>query len=270
MRTVSQESTPYKVSIITPCYNAAEYLPDLLRSIAGQTWKHIEHIAIDDGSTDGGETLSCLKTCPSLVWRSRPNRGQYATINEGLAMASGDLITIISADDRYASATAIECMVKDYRLHERDHDAIYGRTQYINSKGLPLTCQPPTWQPKWMLPYRFPYAHCSLFISRRFLLQNTISWNESLRYVGDAMWIMNLLQRGLRVRHNPMTVAEYRVHESQISAGLSNPRRNEEHSLFDESFGVRPIPDMIIRRSLGLRRLAIHGLTRLLGRRPVH
>lgn len=63
------------VSVIIPCFNASEYVVETLDSVANQTYKNIEVIAIDDGSTD--DTLDILygyqKNMPTLTVISQPN-----------------------------------------------------------------------------------------------------------------------------------------------------------------------------------------------------
>jgi glycosyltransferase involved in cell wall biosynthesis len=49
------------ISIITPVYNGADYLDELILSVLQQDYPHIEHIIIDDGSNDNGATLAILK-----------------------------------------------------------------------------------------------------------------------------------------------------------------------------------------------------------------
>jgi glycosyltransferase involved in cell wall biosynthesis len=49
------------VSIITPVYNGAEYLDELIQSVLRQDYPNIEHLIIDDGSQDDGATVSVLK-----------------------------------------------------------------------------------------------------------------------------------------------------------------------------------------------------------------
>src|SRR5438876_704742 len=73
---------------------------ELIKSVLEQDYLHIEHIIIDDGSTDDGATVEVLKRYPHLRWWSRENKGQYATLNEGLATARGSVVGIISADDK--------------------------------------------------------------------------------------------------------------------------------------------------------------------------
>lgn len=254
----SQTDNMAKVSIITPAYNAADYLPDLIQSVASQTWDAIEHIIIDDGSTDSGRTRQLLERNPGIVRRSRQNRGQYATINEGLAMASGEVVTIISADDLYSSPTAIAEAVECLRSRGPAVDAVYGRTRYVNERGTPFSCQPPHWQPAWMLPYRFPIAHCSMFVRRTFLESTGIRWNEGLKYVGDAVWIMDLLEAGMRLAKVGTCFADYRIHANQISSATRNDRRMREHAEFDRKYGVVPWLDAAVRVGLGLRKRGVH------------
>jgi len=54
--------TPPLISIITPVYNGADYLEELIQSVLNQNYPKIEHLIIDDGSQDGGATRRILKT----------------------------------------------------------------------------------------------------------------------------------------------------------------------------------------------------------------
>ncbi|MBE3118290.1 MAG: glycosyltransferase, partial [Candidatus Atribacteria bacterium] len=87
------------VSIITPVYNGAAFIEELILSVQRQDYPNIEHIIIDDGSRDDGATIAILKRYPHLRWWSRENKGQYATMNEGLEAAKGEFVCFISADD---------------------------------------------------------------------------------------------------------------------------------------------------------------------------
>src|SRR5574341_2572398 len=80
------------VTIMTPVYNGAAYLEELIASVRDQDYPYVEHLIIDDGSTDNGVTVEILRKYPHLRWWSRPNQGQYATMNEGLQAAQGELI----------------------------------------------------------------------------------------------------------------------------------------------------------------------------------
>lgn len=103
------------VSVIIPVYNHAQYVVQALDSVFEQTYPHLEIIIIDDGSKDQSATivekyLREHKTRENVVFIRQENRGAHATINRGLEMAHGELLTILNSDDYYAT-TRLEKMV---------------------------------------------------------------------------------------------------------------------------------------------------------------
>ena len=101
-----------KVSIIVPVYNVAAYLPACLESIRVQTWREIEVILVDDGSTD--ESLSLCRAAAERDARFRvihqQNAGVSAARNAGLAAATGQYLQFVDGDDRLLS-NATEVLV---------------------------------------------------------------------------------------------------------------------------------------------------------------
>ena len=89
------------ISIIVPVYNVKDYLERCLQSICGQTYKNLEIIVIDDGSSDGSEELCDLFALKDERIRvvHQANAGQSAARNRGLAMARGELLGFVDADD---------------------------------------------------------------------------------------------------------------------------------------------------------------------------
>jgi glycosyltransferase involved in cell wall biosynthesis len=89
------------ISVLLPVYNAEPYVAAALQSILRQDYGRLELIAIDDGSTD--RSLEILDRCRrddsrvSII--SRENRGLVASLNEGLAIARGELVARMDADD---------------------------------------------------------------------------------------------------------------------------------------------------------------------------
>lgn len=93
------------VSIITPCYNGARYLPGYFGGILAQEHRNIELIFIDDGSTDdtaavarayGEQMVECGMR---FTYIYQENAGQCAAINKGLACFSGDYMLWLDSDD---------------------------------------------------------------------------------------------------------------------------------------------------------------------------
>jgi len=95
----SDDSQLATISIVMPCRNHAQYLGDALQSLLRQDYPKLQIIVMDGGSTDG--TREILENySPSLhYWRSEPDDGQYAAINQGFEHASGDVLGWLNADD---------------------------------------------------------------------------------------------------------------------------------------------------------------------------
>ena len=89
------------VSIIIPVYNAGEYLAETLHSVRSQTYRNLEIILVDDGSTDGsGEYCDCLKEkdCRIKVFH-KENGGAAEARNDALERVNGDYVAFIDSDD---------------------------------------------------------------------------------------------------------------------------------------------------------------------------
>jgi glycosyltransferase involved in cell wall biosynthesis len=214
------------VTIITPVYNGAEYLEELIQSVVRQDYPNIEHIVIDDGSQDNGKTVSILQKYPHLRWWTRPNQGQYATMNEGILAAQGEIICFVNADDTVTSAavrTAVEYMQKQPHL-----EAVFGRTRYMDQSGNDY----PYWIPFRMAPIRlYPYfahiSHCSLYIKKQSMEQHRLSFDPTLRFVGDYEWMIRIHKAGLRVGAVHRDLSKVRIHTDQAS------QRNREASVLE-------------------------------------
>jgi glycosyltransferase involved in cell wall biosynthesis len=88
-----------KISIITPAFNAGNYLQEAIDSVLIQDYEDIEHIIVDGGSSDN--TLDILKKNTHLKWISEKDNGQADAMNKGFRMSTGDIIGYLNADDYY-------------------------------------------------------------------------------------------------------------------------------------------------------------------------
>ena len=124
-----------KISIITATYNCQATVAQALASVKDQSYDDIEHILIDGASTDG--TLSVLEAYQaedqSVILKSAADDGIYDALNKGLALATGDYIGILHADDFFASKTIIADVVNC--LEAASADALYGDLYYVSSKN---------------------------------------------------------------------------------------------------------------------------------------
>lgn len=205
------------VSIVTPVRNGATYLEQLILSVLGQDYPNIEFIVIDDGSDDQGATVAVLRRYPQVRWWTRPNRGQYATINEGFKAARGDLVTTMGHDDWYVDSGVVSAVVSFVERHP-ECDAVHGLMLDVTAEGIPLPVQAYQKFPPWMLQYTTFISHSTVFIWRRKLIELALFYDESLRFESDGDWLARLYQSGCRLKRIDRVIFAYRRHPSQLSS----------------------------------------------------
>jgi glycosyltransferase len=118
-----------KISVITAVRNGAGTIRDCIESIRTQSIP-AEHIVIDGRSGDG--TLDILKEYGSQISKliSEPDKGIYDAMNKGLALADGDVIGILNADDVYAHAEVLAKVSKIFS--DKGVDSCYGDLIYVD------------------------------------------------------------------------------------------------------------------------------------------
>ena len=224
------------ISIITPVYNGAVFIEDLILSVLNQDYPEIEHIIIDDGSTDDGKTVNILKKYPHLHWWTRENKGQYATMNEGLLAAKGEWVCFISADD-LMTPKAVK-RVTDFIGKHPAVDAVYGKNLYILESGDPYEVQSPLRRtPIWLYKYIPHITHCSLYVRKSVLDAANLRFDTDLRFSGDYDWILNLIRANLEFGFIDQVLSKIRLHPSQTSIQQEN-EVNSEKLIIVKRYGV--------------------------------
>jgi len=128
------------VSVIVPAYNHEHYVADCLRSIVDQTYRRLELLMVDDGSSDGtsevivGMLDSLRPRFEKLVHVTRPNKGTVATLNELISMARGEYVYLLASDD-LAKPEAIETLHRFLARHRRYALAV-GDNEIIDGRGV--------------------------------------------------------------------------------------------------------------------------------------
>ena len=118
-----------KVSIITVVLNNEDVLADAIASVVNQSYKNIEYIIVDGGSTDGSLNIIGQFKEQITCFISEPDKGIYDAMNKGLSLASGDVIGYLNADDIYANNHVIETMVNV--LVNSNCQAVFSDLDYV-------------------------------------------------------------------------------------------------------------------------------------------
>jgi glycosyltransferase involved in cell wall biosynthesis len=110
---MGNESARPQVSVVTASFNALAGLRQTVASVQEQDFTSFEHIVIDGGSADG--SVDYLRSLGDRVrWISEPDKGIADALNKGVAMAKGDYVFVLQAEDRFVSAgslaRAAECL----------------------------------------------------------------------------------------------------------------------------------------------------------------
>ncbi len=88
------------ISVIIPAYNCADYVRDAIESVLSQSYKAVEIIVVDDGSTDNtAEVLNKYRSNEFITYVHQDNKGPGAARNAGMSMSKGEYICFLDADD---------------------------------------------------------------------------------------------------------------------------------------------------------------------------
>jgi glycosyltransferase involved in cell wall biosynthesis len=127
------------VSVVTPCFNMAKYLPEAIESVLRQEYPRIELIVVDGGSTDGSlEILESYKD--RLSYTSGKDRGPSDAAFQGFKRAHGEILAWLNADDSYLPG-AIGKAVEFLSAHPAT-DVVYGEGWWIDEQGAVISRYP--------------------------------------------------------------------------------------------------------------------------------
>lgn len=122
-----------RVSVIIPCYNNSNTILETLKSIKNQTYKNLEIIVVDDGSTDNTKVLLENQTSyKNLSYFYKTNEGPSFTRNFGVHKAIGEYIFFIDADDLINEKYIEKCVaILD---NNQKIEIVYARASYFEAK----------------------------------------------------------------------------------------------------------------------------------------
>lgn len=224
-------STIPKVSVIIPAYNTELYIARAIESVISQTLDNIEILVVDDASTDN--TLEIVKSFSDARIKiinsgDKVNKGAANARNKGIEFASGEWIALLDSDDWYKSSRLEALLNFSQEFPEfdiiADDISFSSNNQYINTKTLlaargDLTGLKSKFieiDPIYLLKDNFRQDDLHIvaikpLIKKRFLSENNISYDSSIRMAHDYFFYLHCLVAGGRLAILPESYYVYRL-----------------------------------------------------------
>lgn len=228
-----------KLSIITINYNNAEGLRKTLASVASQTYRDIEHIIIDGGSTDGSVEVireydntikqqRCVTIDQSTIqvkWISEPDNGIYNAMNKGIMRAMGDYCQFLNSGDSLATPDVTERMVAALEKtldikHHTSVDILYGDMLKIGIKQNVVDKSSRNEDITLSMFYRGCLNHSPAYIKRS-LFEDYGLYDETLKICSDWKFYMQSIVLGkATTKHVDIVVTHFDM------TGISETRKD--------------------------------------------
>lgn len=180
-----------KISVITVCYNADNYLREAIESVINQKYDNKEYIIIDGGSTD--KSLAIIDEYKQFVdvVVSEPDKGISDAFNKGIALASGDLIGICNADDKLTEDAL--CIIASYYKEGVD---IFRFQEYIVNRSMTKKILlSPTHIP--IIPIHTHLLHMGCWITKN-AYNKYGTYDLSFKYCMDYELIRRFIYKGAK------------------------------------------------------------------------
>lgn len=200
-----------KISVVTVAFNAAGTVAQTLDSVIAQTHPEIEHIVVDGGSTDGTPEIVSRYGNQVARFISEPDNGIYDAMNKGVALATGEVIGFLNADDMYAHDRVIEMVAS--RMQQGDLDALYGDVAYFRSENPRRLVR--RYRSAHFRPSRIGWgwmpAHPALFL-HRCVFESSGPFRTDYRIAGDFEFVARVFHADqLCYRYLPEVLVQMRI-----------------------------------------------------------
>jgi glycosyltransferase involved in cell wall biosynthesis len=267
-----------KVSIISPCYNASQFIGRTVDSVLAQSFGNWEHIVVDDGSTDASAEIIARRSLHEtrIVPLKYPNGGCATARNRGFGKTSrlSTYLLFLDADD-LLTPDALRIMVDYLDAHPKAGVA-YCDFELIDSgdKLLGLSTSDAGWGPRYaptqlgvrqvsaeepITPFESVFCITSIIPSvcflRRSVFEQTPGWDEQMGVIYEDVSLYLHMALRSEVHFVPHKLVKYRRHSTQASTNVAKFAENER-KLYDKwknMPGLTPEQDLRVRRAAWFR-----------------
>lgn len=198
------------VSIIIPAYNAEAFIQTAIESVLAQGHRPLEVIVVDDGSSDDTAGIA-ERFGPPVSCHRQKNGGPPVARNRGLAVARGEYIGFLDADDLYEPGR-IELQLAKLRENPALEVVIGKKTceQLASAPEEPVTFKP-------MQAGNHIDVSLGVCLFRRTAFERVGLMEESLRHCDDWDWFMRARELAVPMLLHEETVLRYRLHMNNIT-----------------------------------------------------
>ena len=212
------------VSVVIPVYNAERYVGEAIDSVLAQPNANIEIIAVNDGSTDGSETV-LRRYGPRIESISQKNTGISGALNSGLEQARGDFFGFCAADDLWTPDKLQKQF--DALAADPDLDVVFGSVEQFISPDVNSTETP-----KWVCPPE-PMAgyHTGTMLIRRAAFLRVGGFETKWKFGEFLDWFGRAEELNLRHIMLPEVIYRRRIHGENITIRQRESQRDYLHIL---------------------------------------
>ncbi|AKB45099.1 glycosyltransferase family 2 protein [Methanosarcina vacuolata] len=225
-----------KVSIITVCHNAEEFIENAINSVLKQKYENIEYIIIDGASTDN--TLSIIDKYKSNIafLLSEPDNGIYEAMNKGITAATGDILYFLNSDDIFYDEYVIKRIVEMFK-NNKDTELIYGPVIVRD----PITNKSFIKSHKHITKFFFIYSvicQQGIFYKAN-LFKKCGQFDETYKIVGDYEWELRAFYKYNIKREYCRDIISIYLHGGMSSSKKFSSLLIEEHeTVLKEYFNI--------------------------------
>lgn len=217
MEKINNEFNPL-VSIIIPVYNGSNYMKEAIDSALAQTYKNIEVIVVNDGSTDNTEEIA-RSYGDKIRYFVKENGGVSSALNLAIHEMRGEYFSWLSHDDVYYNNKISE-QINYLKRCDNKIPVLYGNVEFIdnNSKVISKTCHEKSHSESNLNHHLYPVLKglvngCSLLVDKK-CFDVVGMFDEKLKTSNDYdMWFR--IFRLFKVEFMPNILIKYRLHEKQ-------------------------------------------------------
>jgi glycosyltransferase involved in cell wall biosynthesis len=226
------------VDIIIPTYNSSQYLPVAIQSCLDQTYKDIQIVVVDDGSTDN--TRQVVAEYP-VTYIYQSNQGPSAARNRGWRASQSEYLQFLDADDVLLPQKIEHCL----QAFTPDIDVVYTNYEYRSADLRRIVPNEPTVRPEGNIYEILLNSIISLFpphapLIRRAAADQTAKFNEQLKGTEDWYFWIELAGCGTKFKYLDEILVTYRLTPDSLSTNRLLMAQNRLAAV--EEFRRLPLP----------------------------